>query len=166
MERNDYGFKRVTCGCRMCQIPCEHMPGMLAPDDVARIAEHLGYKDIDQFAAENLLASPGAVVMFKGHVIRLPTLVPARQASGACKFYKSGNCTIHEAAPFGCAFVDMHGDRFDSQMQASLYHVMQEHVNGGEYSRLVLMLQAMDRVAPPPEVGRGKIAAALAAEGV
>jgi hypothetical protein len=37
-----------------------------------------------------------------------PTLVPVRQANGHCHWYEHGKCSVHENAPFGCAFFDFH----------------------------------------------------------
>jgi hypothetical protein len=81
------------------------MPGCLIPADLGRMIP----KGIDPFkwAEENLLASPGALVMKDGEVFRIPTLVPAVQEDGACiHLTEDHQCSIHENAPFGCAFFD------------------------------------------------------------
>jgi len=59
-----------------------------------------------EWAENNLLASPGYVVMSQetGEVFRIGTLVPAVKTDGSCKFFVAGLCAIHENAPFGCAF--------------------------------------------------------------
>lgn len=79
--------------------------GCLIPADLGRMIP----KDADPFrwAEENLLASPGALVMKDGEFFRIPTLVPAIQADGACiNLTEEGLCSIHENSPFGCAFFD------------------------------------------------------------
>jgi Fe-S-cluster containining protein len=84
---------------------------MLIPDDVPRIARHLGYTDVMEFSRENLLASPGAIVLRDNQQVRIPTLVPQRGADGACKFLQNDLCTIHSVSPYGCAFFSEHEAR-------------------------------------------------------
>jgi hypothetical protein len=92
------------------------VPGALAPDDIRRIALHLGYgNDRDDlagliaFARENLQASDGVDVRVSPTTtVRLRTLVPATQANGRCKFLQDGRCMIHSVSPFGCAYIDAH----------------------------------------------------------
>lgn len=156
--RTEYGFERVTCGCRLCQIPCEYMPGALAPPDIRRIAAALGYgEDVARFAEENLRASPGATVVYRGELLRIPTLVPAATESGACKFYVDGRCSIHDVAPYGCAFTDMHG-AWEDRSRAYLEDIFRELRNpNGEYGKLVARLAAKSLVAPEPSEGRRRI---------
>lgn len=69
---------------------------------------------VDPFAwaEKNLLASPGALVMKNFQTFRIPTLVPATKADGSCKnLTPEGLCSIHENAPFGCAFFDCGPER-------------------------------------------------------
>ena len=71
-KRTEFGFPRTTCSCSACANNCRNLPGMLIPDDVSRIARHLGYTDVMEFARENLLASPGAIVLRNNQQERIP----------------------------------------------------------------------------------------------
>lgn len=84
--RTTFGFNRTECACAECALNCRFIPGYLIPTDIAAIANHLGYENLLTFALENLLASPGATVMTNRELFQIPTLVPARQPNGACKF--------------------------------------------------------------------------------
>ena len=100
--RTTFGFPRTECACAECTLNCRFVPGYLIPTDLAAMTAHLGYRSVLTFALENLLASPGATVMADGQVFQIPTLVPARQANGACKFLTPENrCAIHVVSPFG-----------------------------------------------------------------
>jgi len=92
------------------RVPCRFIPSYLAPADVERMARHLGYVNIGEFAFENLLASVGATVMnAEGRVFQIPTLVPQRKADSPCKFLDAaGRCSIHAVSPYGCAMFDAH----------------------------------------------------------
>ena len=90
-----------------------------------------------RFADENLLASPGAVVMYDGKLFRIPTLVPAKNASG-CKFLDGKNlCTIHEVSPFGCAFFDPHRSDMETSELAhyGLMEVWEDWKTNGFYRK-------------------------------
>src|SRR6266545_3899577 len=100
-KRTEFGFPRTTCSCSACANNCRNLPGMLIPDDVPRIARYLGYTDVMEFSRENLLASPGAIVLRDNQQVRIPTLVPQRGADGACKFLQNDLCTIHSVSPYG-----------------------------------------------------------------
>jgi hypothetical protein len=52
-----------------------------------RIALHLGYSNPVEFALDNLLASPGAIVVDRGQIRRMRTLAPARRQDGAVFFW-------------------------------------------------------------------------------
>lgn len=109
-ERTEFGFERTQCDCSDCTLNCKHLPGYLVPADVERIARHLGYKNLGDFAFDNLLASIGATVMnAEGHVFQIPTLVPRRKLDGSCVFLDANNrCAIHTVSPYGCSFFDAH----------------------------------------------------------
>src|SRR4051794_22534151 len=96
-NRSEFGFARTSCACRRCSISCEHVPGALAPSDLPRMAQHLGYgDDVPTFAQENLLASEGVdVTTDRGQTVRLHTLVPATDGNGHCKFLQGGRCAVH-----------------------------------------------------------------------
>jgi hypothetical protein len=95
--REEFGFRRTECGCAACQVPCRHIPGSLAPADLARLAPP--GQDLFTWAEQHLRALTDKAV---------PTLVPARQPDGSCHWYRGGHCLVHTAAPYGCAFFDAH----------------------------------------------------------
>jgi hypothetical protein len=103
-ERTEFGFKRIECACSACLRNCYGLPGYLVPSDLRRIADYLGEDDIVRFTLDNLLASPGALVVAHGEIFAIPTIVPARRLDGACCFLKNDLCSIHAVNPFGCAF--------------------------------------------------------------
>jgi Fe-S-cluster containining protein len=110
--RTAFGFDRTVSTTSADILNCKHMPGMLAVNDVQRMANRDGPVDnVLTWAESNLRASPGGMVANKatGKTRRVPTLVPARDAeTGHCTFFDAATerCTIHEIAPFGCAFFD------------------------------------------------------------
>jgi hypothetical protein len=108
--RTEFGFRRTVCACHECTLNCRYLPGYLVPTDLERIQLYLSTRqDLLAWARQHLLASPGALVLHKGQVVRIPTLVPARRADGACTFLTGDDrCAIHPMAPFGCAFFDAH----------------------------------------------------------
>lgn len=102
--------KRTVCACTECQSCCRVQPGHLLPGEMERIAEHLG-KHLD--AVKPLFwASPGALVMNTqtGIQFRIGTITPKYdRRRKACVFLtEEGHCSIHEVAPFGCAYFDTH----------------------------------------------------------
>lgn len=113
MNRVEFGVERTNCSCRNCQLNCRHIPGFLIPADLPRIVP----EGVDPFewAATNLLASPGALVAKAGELFRIPTLVPAVKADGSCIYLtggkRNGKCSIHKVSPFGCAFFDCGKER-------------------------------------------------------
>lgn len=102
-------FPRTKCGCTGCRECCTTHPGYLIPGDIEMVARHL-----DQPVSAILhrfAASPGAVVADKqtGAQYRIPTIIPAPDEHGRCNFLdERGRCSIHDAAPFGCAYFDVH----------------------------------------------------------
>lgn len=113
MHRTEFNAYRTDCDCEDCTLPCKHKSGFLIPSDLKRISDALNSasSNIAEFANEHLEASPGAVVLHQGHLKSIPTLVPRRRADGSCHWLTEDNkCSIHEVAPFGCAFFDSHMD--------------------------------------------------------
>jgi Fe-S-cluster containining protein len=158
-QRTEFGFPRTTCSCSACANNCRNLPGMLIPDDVARIARHLGYTDVMEFSRENLLASPGAIVLRDNQQVRIPTLVPQRGADGACKFLQNDLCTIHSVSPYGCAFFSEHEPRTvgDKKSILGLIHITRDHQTNGRYSRIWSMLDSTNLKAIPPEAIRQRM---------
>jgi len=118
--RAEFGYERTVCACVECVNNCRHIPGYLIPADVGRIARHLGFTNLVEFAFRYLLASPGATVMQAGHVFQIPTLVPRRKQDGSCVFLDEQNrCRIHEVSPYGCAFFDVHQSHAEANRRSS-----------------------------------------------
>jgi hypothetical protein len=95
--REQYGFRRTTCGCVFCQAPCRHLPGSLDVSDLERMCPP--GQDLFAWAELHLRALPEKPFL---------TLVPARQANGHCHWFVEGRCTVHQVSPYGCAFYDLH----------------------------------------------------------
>jgi Fe-S-cluster containining protein len=169
--RTQFGFTRSVCACRACTLNCEHIPGSLVPDDVERMAKALGYTDVAKFARENLLASKGAKVMNLNtrEVYYIPTIVPQVKADGSCKFLTADKkCSIHEVAPWGCAFFDVHEDDGTAHHKSavSLRVIQENHQREGDYSLLWFYLLSLGLKAPPLEEQRANLHRALVKEGL
>lgn len=168
-EASPYPFERTVCACRLCGISCEHMPGALALGDVERIAHQLGYDDVERFARECLQVSDGAkVIVEDGGTVSLPTLVPAAQENGQCRFLSDGRCTIHAVSPFGCACIDAHLAEGEFQRRADwLYRaLLEDQLRSGLYSQLCGLLRQGGQCAPPLETRRYRLMKAMRREGL
>ncbi len=156
--RTEFGFPRTVCACRDCTLNCRHLPGYLIPADLDRIQQHLAPgEDLFTWASQHLLASPGAKVMQEGRIFRIRTLVPARQATGACIFLTDENrCAIHAIAPYGCAFFDDHmaGSEADRRSSRGLEAVLEAWAGGGLYAQVWIALDHAGLHAPSPETCR------------
>jgi Fe-S-cluster containining protein len=101
-------FARTKCACKECVACCKRQPGPLAPGDFERIAAFLG--EDREAAKQHFWASPGAMVKdsMTGQVRRIGSITP-RMRRGRCVFLTDDDrCSIHEVAPFGCAYFDPH----------------------------------------------------------
>ena len=157
--RTEFGFERTECACEECLQFCVSLPGSLIPADLEAISARLGYGDLVQFAVENLLASPGAIVSDGKNLIRIPTLVPQRGPDGACKFLRDSRCSIHTQAPFSCAFFEAGQDQreADARSLRGLQAIAREWSTGGIYARLWTLLHSMGLVAPSPIEARERM---------
>lgn len=157
--RTEFGFERNECACAECLAYCVHMPGNLIPADLEVISSHLGYSDLVQFAVENLLASPGAIVSDGKKLIRIPTLVPRRGPDGACKFLHDNQCSIHAHAPYSCAFFHAGQDQGEADRRSirGLQAIAHEWSTGGLYARLWVLLHSRGLVAPSPVEARERM---------
>lgn len=159
-----FGFARTECACDECALNCRFIPGYLIPTDLDAMTAHLGYESVLTFALEHLLASPGATVMADGEVFQIPTLVPARQTNGACKFLtKENHCAVHAVSPFGCSHFDVHQSKVEADERSlrGLHAIAQEWSAGGLYARVWAILHAMKRDAPAPQQARTLLQQAL-----
>jgi Fe-S-cluster containining protein len=166
-RRTELGFERTVCDCSACKINCEYIPGFLLPSDIRRIALHLGYSNPVEFALDNLLASPGAIVVDRGQIRQIRTLAPARRQDGACLFLdEEHRCRIHSVSPYGCSHFDAHqtNEEADLRSSAGHYQVDLAWKNDHLYARLWLLLKALGRVAPSPVAARARMRAAIKAQ--
>lgn len=149
-------FIRNVCSCKQCKENCKIIPGYLAPDDCIAIYGYLNpvVKFID-FAKLHFLASPGAIVMRNGEILRIPTIVPARnKETGYCIFFtKEEKCRIHPVAPFGCRYFAHFQSIEESNAisKVGLYSIIDSLNTGGSYIKLWQELWNNDLRAIPPE---------------
>jgi Fe-S-cluster containining protein len=165
-ERTEFGFTRIVCACSACARFCIALPGYLVPSNIQRIAERLNEPDIVQFSFDNLLASPGAIVIANGAYRTIPTLVPARKPDASCRFLKNGRCEIHAEAPYGCAYfsAEQTKEEADAISARGLQEIAKAWRSDDLYAQLWLMLYHAGRIAPSPIEARASMRAALAAE--
>lgn len=160
-SRIEFGYSRTKCGCAQCTTLCRYMPGVLIPDDIHRIANHLGAPiDIIGWAKEHFYASGGWKIVVDGTIVRVPSLVPAKKSDGSCIFLTNdGKCSIHEVAPYGCAFFDTHmdGDEGDKRSTTAVRVVMRDHANKGVYSQIILALAEAGKLAEDAQQARDRM---------
>lgn len=160
-DRTEFGFQRTVCACPECVQNCRHLPGYLIPADLGRIQQHLAAgEDLLAWARHHLRASPGAMVLHQGRAFRIPTLVPARRADGACLFLADQDrCQIHAVAPFGCAFFDAHQahEEADRRSRRGLQAVAEAWRRGDPFAQVWRALHQAGLHSPPPEVCRRQL---------
>lgn len=159
-KRTEFGFERTECACKACVLNCEHISGYLIPSDLETIAAYLGYDDLVAFAVENLLASPGAIVMKADEIFRIPTLVPKRRPSGVCKFLTAEyRGAIHPVAPYACSMVSCSQSKDEADLRSGygLHAIAREWATGGLYARIWQMLSEMGLNAPSPVEARRRM---------
>jgi len=159
--RTEFGFSRTVCSCHECTLNCHHIPGYLIPADLERIHQHLSpSENLLAWAKQNLLASPGALVIRHDQAFRIPTLVPARRPDGACIFLTAtGQCAIHAVSPYGCAFFDwnMAHSEADRRSKRGLQAVLEAWDTRDLYSQVWVALADDGFMAPAPEVARQQL---------
>lgn len=150
-------FPRSKCACAGCVACCKAMPGMLIPGN----AERIGSARPALFPSEYLVASDGALVIYQGRPMRIPTIVPAQKPDGSCVFLdEMDRCTIHAIAPFGCTHFDTHQSRSgrggaDARSSAGLQAILQD--TSGNYLRLWKYLARLGCTAPPLQERRERL---------
>jgi hypothetical protein len=135
------------------------MPGYLLPSDLERIIPP--FVDSFTWAQDNLLASPGALLMDSRTLktFRVGTLVPAVKADGSCIHLTADNrCDIHEISPFGCAFFDCSTDARGNLLRDSFYLIQEAQADPmSRYARIWSHLYRTGRVQQSAEVLRAKM---------
>lgn len=145
--RTEFGVLRSECNCSECSLFCQFMPGCLIPADLCRMIPE--GSEVFSWAESNLLASPGALIVFEGQHYRIGTLVPAVKRDGSCIHFREGRCDIHPIAPFGCAFFSCKPESREL-IKTGLLSILYDA--GGLYSRLWRHLDSKGITQVPPEV--------------
>lgn len=156
--RMAFGVARTRCACPECVADCRALPGYLIPDDLGRMIP--AGVDPLEWARQHLRASPWAVVVERasGHRWRIPTLVPARAAGGACVYLdERDRCHIHADAPFGCAFFDHTEERGALSLEGLRTVDAAQRDPQSLYHRLWHALHDAGLTAPSPEEGRARM---------
>jgi Fe-S-cluster containining protein len=151
-------FERTKCACEKCKVCCRHMPGCLIPGDLEQIAEYSGV-DLDtefgeRWVQDHFRASEGAQVFHPASrtMMQVPTIVPASRPNGRCVFLDdSGGCTIHDVAPFGCAYHDMHIEGEDAHRRSDLcvQYQLNDALNTGDHTNKWLVMLATNGLQAP-----------------
>lgn len=138
--REQYGFRRTSCACVWCAAPCRHIPGSLDVTDLPRLCP--AGQDVFAWAEEHLRALTNKPY---------PTLVPARQANGHCHWFFEGKCAVHEHAPYGCAFFDVHmtAEEADRRAAATIQARREDAARQGLYYRVWLHLCRKELIGRP-----------------
>ena len=170
VERTEFGFRRTRCGCPDCSVSCRYVPGFLVPADLKRLMGAAGMWEhpVNRFlwACAHLRASPGALVAVRSpgggwNRVRVPTLVPARQADGmACHWLAAdGGCGVHDNSPYGCAMFDAHlaDAEANQRSMAGIQAVAAAWNERHEYAELWEQLTRMGLSAPGPNDSRQKM---------
>lgn len=154
--RSEFGFERTTCNCRDCVENCRRISGSLIPNDLKRLLPGR-IADALPWAFDNLLASPGALVVINGNMKRIPTIVPKRLSDGACKFLVNNLCAIHENAPYGCAFFGHMPKREEDERSCKgLRSILEASELANAYKSLWTILYKNGHRARPPEAIRAE----------
>ncbi len=137
--RQQFGFRRTTCGCAFCAAPCHHVPGSLDISDLPRLCPP--GQDVFTWAEQHLRAVTDKP---------FPTLVPVRQANGHCHWLFEGQCAVHENAPYSCAFFDFHMTEAEVERRsaATIQARKEDATRQGLYYRVWLHLCRKGLTAP------------------
>src|SRR5215472_1638750 len=133
-------FQRTVCACKDCTSFCKTKPGALIPSDVPRIARRLVELKLierEEDVGRYLRATRPSTVYENdtGKTIEIPKIGPARDRRGRCVLLDESNrCTIHQVAPFGCAYFDAHMDKTEVERRW-IWALQQIRVNV-QYHRL------------------------------
>lgn len=116
-------FEVSACDCEDCRAACLNSPGWFVPDQVPRLARHLGLtleETFRRYLAIGVTRLPDGTLRqgVMPHKLRdgkRPgsrwTLAELAQP-GRCVFYDHGKCSIHPVRPYECA--RMRHDKVDA----------------------------------------------------
>jgi Fe-S-cluster containining protein len=146
-------FQRSICACEADRHQCRVHPGFLIPSDIPRIVAHVSAQRGEPAEVLTLLSPSRGFVLREREsqkITRLPTIIPMRKPDGSCMFLDAQErCTIHEVAPFGCAYFDMHESRADSDPKV-VWGINQIH-RSKPYAALHALLRKTQPLADPLE---------------
>jgi len=165
-------IERNYCACEHCKAGCKAMPGMLAPGDLAAIAEHQNKSENDvNWLVNNFVASEGAKVVLGESVRNIPTITPKQKEDGRCVFMNADDtCSIHRVSPFGCRVFRIcsepdatHDDLIEKvdEDREKIGIALKHCIIDDEYHDAWEILQASGCIAEPLEVRRGRLTAIL-----
>jgi hypothetical protein len=178
-SRTEFGYARSKCGCDKCSVYCRFAPGMVIPQDLARLGPVArGEAALIAWALEHLRVSVGPmgfqVKRSDGARVKYPTLVPARGPDElACHWLQpDGRCSVHDRAPFGCAFFDCRLEGTDAlERKSRACEEMAESWRSEEsapgsaeglYARVCNALVAAGRIAPDPRESSSRMRKSVA----
>ncbi len=107
-------FRVTSCDCSDCRAACSQSPGWFMPNEVPRLARHLGLelKEVFQrYLAVGVTSMPDrslrhGIMPHKLRDGKKPGAVwtlPELAVPGRCVFFDKGKCTIHPVRPYECA---------------------------------------------------------------
>lgn len=107
-------FPVTSCDCDRCRAACLNSPGWFTPDQIPRVARHLGLSVSETFRkhlAVSVTAMPDGTRRYglMPHKLRdgkkPGSLWTLRELArpGRCIFYDRGKCTIYPVRPYECA---------------------------------------------------------------
>lgn len=126
-------LQRTVCDCARCVACCRAKPGVLGVGDLNLILKQYAVKEIgltpgrvtNEWILGHFEASEGAVAARKTRhgidYLRIPTIVPRLTDTG-CVFLRDNRCLVHDVAPMGCAFLDLHIPHDEGRRISTLIH--------------------------------------------
>lgn len=163
IDRETFGGERTRCGCAKCRAGCLLIPAYLIPHDLPRLAPSMERAELLAWSRQHLRASPGALIQQGGHRVRVRTLVPAPvPGSERCHWLDAaGQCSVHEASPYGCAMFTPHPASHLEELRlsvAGVTAVLEAWIipGGSAYSDVWLHLDSKGLLASPPSERKEK----------
>lgn len=142
---NNIPFNRTVCACDQCVKCCKQQPGYALPGEPERIAERVG-KPVEEL----FWASPGATVMDTRTKIvsQIRTITPQFKDGRCVLLGPDDRCTVHDIAPFGCAYFDTHQGRTEGHNRS--VHGLKILMNDPDYAKLRSRLPLATHHKPRP----------------
>lgn len=136
-------YKRQSCTCSSCVSACHARPGMLLPIDLQRLScdqlqdgnEERLPANLLQWAEAHLVAPPGVILAIRDRAnnemlrFEVPVLLPrpsaiAEDGASRCHWLtEDDRCSVHEQAPYGCAWFNTCAPPGSPSDRASSWHL-------------------------------------------